>query len=77
MWRKVLRVVLLVLLYLLLLAGLTACVMARWMTANWAHLSMEELVYQLTNSIQGTNSEIVMSGVAAFDTHGDCSRYEQ
>ena len=59
-WMKRLGTVLFVL-FLGISAAWVAAV--RWVLATWAHLSMEELVYQLTASIEGTNSDIIVQGV--------------
>lgn len=48
---------------LFLLATVAWAATVRWVMTTWAHLSMEELVYQLNAPIEGTNSELIMQGV--------------
>lgn len=48
---------------LLLVATVAWAATVRWVMTTWAHLSMEELVYQLNAPIAGTNSDLILQGV--------------
>lgn len=41
------------------MAAAILCTSIVWMFDTWQHLSMEELLYQLTNPIEGTNIEMI------------------
>ncbi len=58
-WVKVLHVLTIV---LIVLASLFAF-LAQWVMKTWHNLTMDELVSQLSVSIEGTSSEIIISGL--------------
>lgn len=48
---------------LLLLASVAWVATVRWVMATWAHLTLEQLIYQLNAPMTGTGSDIILQGV--------------
>ena len=61
--KKYLKIIGKALAALFLVATVTWAAAVRWVMTTWAHLSMEELVYQLNAPIAGTNSDLILQGV--------------
>ena len=59
--RKLITVILLVLAGLLVLLGFALFVTERWLFQTWAALAMDEILYHLSTSVQGTNPEMIQT----------------
>ena len=64
--KKVLSVIIEILAFIFLFLGLFLVFFDRWLFATWPNLSYDEIAFQITASISGTNSDMVIEALLKY-----------